>query len=73
VSKKADTTRSKNSTEFYEQKTTKVKMTLLKNQKYKNLQLILSAIVVISVSFVYGGNPSIFMPNVLVLKLLISI
>jgi len=64
VSKKADTTRSKNSTEFYEQKTTKVKMTLLKNPKYKNLQLILSAIVVISVSFVYGGNPSIFMPYV---------
>ncbi|WP_052188122.1 DUF4345 domain-containing protein [Cellulophaga sp. Hel_I_12] len=39
-------------------------MNLLKNPKYKNLQLLLSALVVISVSFVYGGNPSVFMPYV---------
>lgn len=39
-------------------------MNLLKNPKYKNLQLLLSAVVVISVSFVYGGNPSVFMPYV---------
>jgi len=39
-------------------------MNLLKNPKYKNLHLLLSAIVVISVSFVYGGNPSVFMPYV---------
>ncbi|WP_405246223.1 DUF4345 domain-containing protein [Cellulophaga sp. Asnod2-G02] len=39
-------------------------MAFFKNPKYKNLQLTLSAIVVISVSFVYGGNPSVFLPYV---------
>lgn len=39
-------------------------MNFLKNPKYKNLQLALSAFVVISVSFVYGGNPGVFMPYV---------
>lgn len=39
-------------------------MNLFKNPKYKNLQLALSAIVVISVSIVYGGHPSVFMPSV---------
>ncbi len=39
-------------------------MNALKNPKNKNLQLLLSALVVISVSFVYGGNPRVFMPYV---------
>ncbi|MBO0589831.1 DUF4345 domain-containing protein [Cellulophaga sp. E16_2] len=39
-------------------------MLFYKNPKYKNLQLTLSAFVVISVSFVYGGNPSVFLPYV---------
>jgi len=39
-------------------------MAFFKNPKYKNLQLTLSAIVVISISFVYGGNPSVFLPYV---------
>ena len=37
---------------------------MFKNPKFKNLQLILSAAIVISVSFVYGGNPSVFLPQV---------
>ncbi|ADV47436.1 hypothetical protein Celal_0078 [Cellulophaga algicola DSM 14237] len=43
---------------------TKKDMLFYKNPKYKNLQLTLSAFVVISVSFVYGGNPSVFLPYV---------
>lgn len=39
-------------------------ITVFRNTKYKNLQLSLSALVVISVSFVYGGNPSVFLPYV---------
>lgn len=37
-------------------------MRLFNHPKYKNLQLTISAIIVISVSVVYGGNPSVFMP-----------
>ncbi|WP_158973471.1 DUF4345 domain-containing protein [Cellulophaga sp. L1A9] len=39
-------------------------MPFYNNPKYKNLQLVLSAIVVISVSFIYGGNPSVVLPYV---------
>lgn len=37
---------------------------IFNHPKYKNLQLLLSAVIVISVSFVYGGNPSTFLPYV---------
>jgi len=37
---------------------------MFQNPKYKNLHLILSAIIVLSVSIVYGGNPSVFLLQV---------